>query len=90
MTQESSTPATKLSDTTVEEIRYYLLGTCNAVEAAMNAFDLEGDDVRDEIEDRLLDGNGIQVCETCGWWVEVGEMDEDGNCYQCSTEDGND
>ena len=34
----------------------------------------------------------IMCCDTCGWWVEMCEISEDGNCDDCQQEldeDGN-
>ncbi len=45
----------------------------------------------DAIPDEFLDDQVVLeeldslvwLCETCGWWVEVYETDEDGNCGDC-------
>lgn len=55
------------------QIAEALLGTC--------------DDLPDEVAEdvdlaQLLDGL-IWRCETCDWWVEVCETDDDGNCEDC-------
>jgi hypothetical protein len=26
----------------------------------------------------------VMCCEACGWWVESDDVDEDGNCSDCS------
>ncbi len=33
----------------------------------------------------LLD-EAVMLCETCGWWVETHEMDDEQNCEQCQNE----
>lgn len=30
----------------------------------------------------------VLLCETCGWWVETSDTDEDGNCSDCFRDGG--
>ena len=77
-----------IPDEKMDEIRAYLLGTCESEIAAFAAFEIPPE-AEDEVRDRLYDGSeGIVVCEQCGWWVEIYETDEDGYCEQCQSENG--
>lgn len=59
------------------ELADELMGTCKTLEEVMTDQELEDDDLIAEIEDQT------QRCETCAWWVEATEVDEEGNCTDC-------
>jgi hypothetical protein len=79
-----------ITDAQLEEVAYYLLGTCQTEDHALSAvlgidgvFDLSSED-----EDRL--NFAIERvtfnCNTCGWWCEMGSGgDNNGEwiCEQC-------
>ena len=52
-------------------------GTCNSLECEDREF-LEYQNLTDR-----FDGD-IFLCETCGWWCETCEEDENGNCNDCA------
>jgi hypothetical protein len=58
----------------VDDIVEYLSGSCKSEHDAAEAFSISSEE------------GEIEVCETCGWWVECAELDDDGNCTDCSTE----
>ena len=66
------------------EINESLQGSCQSLSEVLeahNATHLEDD------EDFLnfLDQETMK-CETCDWWVEVSELNEDNNCRDCAEE----
>lgn len=68
-------------DDWIDYIIEVLRGTCS------NDLEEYADEYRDMgFDDDMLYQSideAIWCCETCGWWVEVCETDEDGNCEQC-------
>ena len=67
--------------TEVEELKYYLLDTCNSLEAGVEALDL---DPHIDWEDLMLSAN-IETCKGCDWWHESGSLidEEDKNIGYC-------
>ena len=63
-----------------------LEGTCKNLEDVVLA--VTGRDMDDLTvgECREID-NCILCCDTCGWWVDAGEVDENGNCEDCQDND---
>lgn len=76
----------------LEELQYYLEGTCQTVSEAMAHFDFGLFDMA-EIESQLLDQpHPIEECKECGWWFECCELarenEEDvGYCHDCRPEE---
>lgn len=64
-----------ISDVTKEKIKQYLIGTCNTIADAEDAFDLDYDSIVD-----ALDGE-VELCNTCDWWFEVYELSIDDNAH---------
>jgi len=59
----------------------YLLGTTNSVGDAVRVLELpEGSE--EEILENVND-YGIELCESCDWWCEISELDEDNVCEDC-------
>lgn len=58
-----------------------LMGTCQCLDTVLgeNGFDI--DDVPIELLS-LLDEQ-VMVCETCGWWCEPCELNEEQVCEDC-------
>ncbi len=50
-----------------------LLGTSEALPDEV----LEDQDLAEFLDDLIM------LCDTCGWWVETSEMDDDQNCEDC-------
>lgn len=57
-----------------------LLGTTNDLDSYLLEYKNEGFDV-----DYLLTSidHNIWKCEGCGWWVDVGETNDEGYCEDC-------
>lgn len=55
----------------------HLLGTCEALYVHFEEYQ------DDETFCATLDEH-VRCCETCDWWVEAGDVDEDGNCEDCA------
>ena len=72
-----------------QEIAHRLLGTCDSVAGVLESLGLEGQMEEDEVE-ALVAENGVDVCALCGWWFEIGELDEDYLCYDCRESDEDD
>jgi len=62
-----------------------LQGTCKSLDAVLS--EDYGVDLSDVPADMLavLDEQ-VQLCETCGWWGEPCDFNEDGECTECSPE----
>lgn len=66
----------------IQRVINYLQGTCQSLDEAMSALDMNEDDITNENYDEI--DNQIFRCETCSWWVESHEQDEEGNCTECA------
>lgn len=61
-------------------------GTCRDLETVVE--ELTSRDFDDLTVSELQEiDNCVVCCETCGWWVDAGEVDEDGNCEDCQDYD---
>lgn len=61
-----------------DEIYQYLLGSCKSEFDAAEAFGVDAESIL-SITSQL----DIERCETCSWWCETGELDEENNCEDC-------
>lgn len=66
------------------EIIESLRGTCKSLHDVFE--DGEEDLENDAKFCELLDSE-LLVCNTCGWWAETHEVDDDGDCAQCQGEE---
>ena len=75
-----------LDSKTLNELADHLLGTCKAVESALDYLDLEDEIGVEDAEDQLLDLN-VERCPFCDWWMYSWELiDDQGHvvgCDQC-------
>lgn len=62
-----------------------LQGTCKSLEEALEAIGLEYDSLT--IAELQEIDNCVACCDSCGWWVEAGEVDENGYCDDCQEQD---
>ncbi len=69
----------ELSDEKKAEIASHLEGTSGSYDGAV--MNEHGIDVS-ELEE-IMSEHGIERCETCGWWCETSEFDENQNCADC-------
>ena len=71
------------------EIGDELEGTCNGLESIIERY---GFDVsEDALESMLADPQiNIERCPGCGWWWSCGEMDDEGYCPDCHSQQGDD
>lgn len=61
-------------------------GTCRDLETVVE--ELTSRDFDDLTVGELQEiDNCVVCCETCGWWVDAGGVDEDGNCEDCQDYD---
>lgn len=74
-------PNTEPSSERIDEVAHELLGTCKSLESVITEEEFLNSKFLQALDEEVLE------CETCGWWCESGEMDEEGNCNDCSTED---
>lgn len=65
----------------VHELAEYLNGTPSSLEAALAFHGIELDEVPIEFLSEL--DALTMCCETCAWWVDAHEVDDDGNCEDC-------
>lgn len=70
-----------------QDLVYYLQGTCHSLSTALDDCGLGQDLENDRRFCEYLDSE-LMLCETCGWWAEAHEVDDDGNCEDC--QDGED
>ena len=64
----------------IDTIVSRLVGTCMNLDDALEE---QGIMILTMEETEELDLEAMQ-CETCSWWVEAHDIDEDGNCQECS------
>jgi hypothetical protein len=67
----------------INKLIEYLQGSCVSLSEACDTFEIDEDTLsREELQE--LD-NQIFNCETCGWWCEISEMQEEEHiCNDCS------
>ena len=87
-----------LTDEQAHQIAAHLNGTMNDVEASIAAIMADVPDSYDpsvyvdEMNERL-EIIGIQMCEGCGWWMEIAELDQTdeskgaGLCRDCGEDE---
>lgn len=82
-----SIPYTQENVVKMREVAEYLRGTCKSLEDGLQTeFGEDADAMDFDIELlRELD-DAVMNCESCNWWVETGEIDDDGNCTDCQVE----
>ena len=66
-----------------QDLVEHLRGTCETLSTALEAFGLDEGLENDKRFCAYLDSE-LMLCETCGWWAETHEVDDDGNCEDCS------
>lgn len=67
----------------MQEIVDALRGTCDTAESCLTPEECEEGDPFDSREFCEILDDTIFKCETCDWWCEVGESDDNGNCRDC-------
>lgn len=69
----------------IHELISSLQGTCSTIDDHLPD-DMELEDLTEQ--DYADIDNEIFLCETCGWWCEIGEVSEheDGVCTDCVEE----
>lgn len=73
----------KFTDEEIDDLAQQLNGTCQTVNEALRYDDRNrSEDDMTRADHQALDGE-IACCETCSWWCEPAELDEDGNCDDC-------
>lgn len=66
----------------VNELAEHLEGTCKTFSQGCEDLGLKEDELKPDFLSNFSEY--IFCCEICGWWCEVGEMDENGDCKDCS------
>ncbi len=70
---------------TIAEIAEELRGTCGSLLAALEKRGLALDDIPAELL-RVFDEE-VMPCDTCGWWHESHEINDDNNCNECAEDE---
>ena len=66
----------------------HLLGTCQSVEEGLATEFGEEVDLMQFDTELLRELDDITLlCDSCGWWVETGFTDDEGNCDDCQQHD---
>lgn len=75
-----------ITDKKLEEFIEYTRGTCKSFdEAIVDFFEDDTLDSESFTTDQLeIIDQEIMRCDSCGWWVESHEIDEEGNCEDCN------
>lgn len=73
-----------MSKVDVERLKTYLDGTCHRIDKGLEVQGLTTDDMTASDWHELE--SDIMRCESCQWWVEASEIDEEGNCHSCHEE----
>lgn len=69
-------PTTGDKQARAHELADQLMGTCDSLPDEV----LDDADLCGHIDELVM------CCDTCSWWVEPHEIDDDGNCEDCATE----
>jgi hypothetical protein len=64
----------------IQELARELNGTC---ERLYDVLSRQGREELTQAECEELD-EAVMCCDTCSWWVDSDEIDEDGNCSDCT------
>lgn len=68
----------------IESVAYDLLGTCKTIEEVCEAHGVNYDDISREglaqIDDITM------LCDSCSWWVESGDINDNQECTHCAEE----
>lgn len=59
----------------------YAQGTCQSISEVLDVLDIPDESY---INWKTVDDE-IFHCESCSWWCEISEQDENGDCQDCST-----
>lgn len=65
---------------TPQEAADDLLGSCQSLSDVVECGE-DSDQAFCEAVDAL-----VMCCDCCGWWVETGDLDDQGNCSDCADE----
>lgn len=66
-----------------ENLVNYFLGSCHSVtEAIAEEFGTTQDEIL-----AILNEEEVYLCESCGWWWELGEMYDTETCQECHDDD---
>lgn len=65
----------------IREIADELGGTCRSLDTALEERGFDIGNVPSVLLE-ALDAE-VMLCETCGWWCDSDEIDDDGNCNDC-------
>lgn len=68
-----------------ERMGAFLLGTCSTEAGACEALDIDEGLFNDAVFCAKLDEK-VLCCETCGWWHEPCDIEDNGNCGECNDE----
>ena len=70
----------------IQELIDHLQGTCKSLQEGLNDLypEMDVSDLTEKDNEEI--DNQIFNCDTCNWWCEACEQDEDGNCENCSTQ----
>ena len=63
---------------TAEEVSEELLGTCTALTDVVQDGEENDPAFCKELDELIF------CCDSCGWWSETGEQDDNGNCESCA------
>lgn len=66
----------KLSDKEISDLKDYLIGTHLSIDAGLEMLGINDCPTTDVIEDQLLDDDGIERCDNCGWWEASSAMEQ--------------
>jgi hypothetical protein len=70
----------RIVDFDIQPLVDALLGTCDRIEDHLPE-GMDWDDLTSSDHDAI--DNQIFRCETCGWWCESSEEDDNGDCEDC-------
>jgi formylmethanofuran dehydrogenase subunit E len=76
---------TELDPLKIEQVKDFLLGTCNSEHDAAEYCDT---DSNEDILDYIIESK-IECCATCGWWIDEEEQNEINGeiiCNDCNEE----
>lgn len=67
----------------IEAIIEYLQGSCSTLDQGVKAIHPEMSDEELNEDEHQQISQSIFCCDTCNWWFEAYEENENGNCEGC-------
>lgn len=78
-----------LTENELEQLIDYLQGSSKSLQEAINDLFECDEDILTPDDHQAIDGR-IFKCNSCDWWCEIDEQNDEGNCEDCGGGDEED